>query len=835
MSDWADHNLQITPMPPQDTTPPRVPTRQPLQLDGVDHASHMRRILSRLAVAAPNDDDPIDDLTLGFADAVAVVCDVLGFYQERIINEAFLSTAVEARSVIELARLVGYGRQQGTAAQGHVAYTIEPSLEQEVRIKAGSKIAAVPRSGELPQMFETSRDLVARAGLNELKIITGVAQLIKLDDTEIKLERTDLSLAPGCLVVLVPKADLHLFFVAREVTSNHTGEYTAVKMAPAQHRDATLTTCGGDRSVVAFRRRASLFGHNAPRQPPAKPGGAALDWPVDEDESRAANRIDLEGHYPTLLPGDRICIEIRDRSRHGEDLEVYTVDRTELMSRSGYGITGNITRLHLDRDWKSTDSWGEKFEEVVQRPTVHIDAVETRSSLIPPAVLPSDLGWVELHDVYPDLRAGRQIIVDDVPPADPPAAWEGRPEVLRVAEVWQPGSDGQAPVGDGSRTAITLDRKLQFSHDPTALKIFANVVEVTHGETYEEVLGSGDATCEHQSFALSRKPLTRLSSLETGRAAPAITVLVSGEAWSPIGSLAEDRTGAPVFLVEEDNTDAVQVIFGDGRQGARPSTGRENILARYRVGSGVAGNVGSGRLRLPIDHPLGVQQALNPLVAAGGTEEEPIARVRANTAFATLSLGHIVSAADCEAFAQSMPGIAKALLAPAQEGVDAWPLLSVFGDLGAGPLQQGDPRWDGLVRALRAAAPWKLPMLCSGKVQPLAVSVRVKPVLGADWATIAAEIGQALTALFGFENRQLGQAARMSEALSAIHSVASVEYGEVTRFGRHLSANRPTSIEQAVVAAQGSISVKGEVTPADILILTPEIRGTLVIEEWEAQ
>ncbi len=834
MSEWAERNLQINHMCPQDSTPPRVPTRQPLQLAGVDHASHLRRILSGLDVPVPRDDDPVDDLTLGLADAVASVCDVLGFYQERLINEAFLSTAVEPRSVIELARLVGYARQQGTAAQGHLAYTIEPSLEQEVRINAGSKIAAVPRSGELPQVFETSRDLVARAGFNELKIIIGVAQLIKLEETEIKLERPDLGLAPGCLVVLMPRVDLHLFFVARAVTSNHTDEHTVVKMAPAQHGDTAQTTAGGDRTVVAFRRRASLFGHNAPKQPPEKPGGVARDWPIDEDESRTPNRIDLEGHYPTLLPGDKICIEIRDRSRHGEDLEVYTIDRTELMSRSGYGITGNVTRLHLDRDWKSTDSWGEGLAEVVQRPTVHIDAVETQSSLVPPAVLPADLGWVELHDSYPGLRAGRHIIVDDLPPADRPADWEGRPEVLRIAQVWQPGSDLPVPVGSGRRTAITLDRSLRFSHDPTALKIYANVVEVTHGETYEEVLGSGDATAEHQSFPLSRKPLTRLSSLETGRAAPAITVQVGGEAWTPVGSLAEDRTGAPVFLVEEDNKNAVEVTFGDGRHGARPPTGRENILARYRVGSGVAGNVGPGRLRLPIDHPLGVQQAVNPAATVGGTEAEPIARVRANAAFATLSLGHVVSAADCEALAQSMPGIAKALLAPVQQDADAWPLLSVLGDLGAGPLEQGDPRWDGLVQALRAAAPWRPPMLCSGAVVPLSVSVRVKPVPGADWATVVAEVELALTTLFGFENRQLGQAARMSEALSAVHSVPGVAYGEFTRFGPHALPSPAKLIRQVVAAAQGGISTLGRILPATIVILRPEIRGTLVIDEWEA-
>ena len=48
-----------------------------------------------------------DDFSVALLDAWAVVGDILSFYQERIANESYLSTATERRSILEQARLLG--------------------------------------------------------------------------------------------------------------------------------------------------------------------------------------------------------------------------------------------------------------------------------------------------------------------------------------------------------------------------------------------------------------------------------------------------------------------------------------------------------------------------------------------------------------------------------------------------------------------------------------------------------------------------------------------------------------------------------------------------------
>ena len=130
----------------------------------------------------------VSDPAIAFLDTWAVVADVLTFYQERIANEGYLRTATERRSVLELARLVGYRLRPGVAASVHLAYTIEEkpkpaaapgatatpasaSLDEpEVVVPAGARAQSVPGPGELPQPFETSQDLVARAVWNRLQV-----------------------------------------------------------------------------------------------------------------------------------------------------------------------------------------------------------------------------------------------------------------------------------------------------------------------------------------------------------------------------------------------------------------------------------------------------------------------------------------------------------------------------------------------------------------------------------------------------------------------------------------------------------------------------------------
>jgi hypothetical protein len=111
------------------------------------------------------------DPTVALVDAFACVADVLGFYQERIANEGYLRTATERRSVLELARSVGYELDPGLAAAAYLAFTVEdaPGAPARCTLAQGQAVQSVPVQGKLPQVFETSAAIEARAAWNALR------------------------------------------------------------------------------------------------------------------------------------------------------------------------------------------------------------------------------------------------------------------------------------------------------------------------------------------------------------------------------------------------------------------------------------------------------------------------------------------------------------------------------------------------------------------------------------------------------------------------------------------------------------------------------------------
>jgi len=148
------------------------------------HATFLETMVARLSNVCLGADDecrkgtgnyPLRDLTtrdpddpsIAMLDAWATVADVLTFYQERIANEGYLRTATERRSILELARLVGYRLRPGVAATTYLALTLENGNDvviEPYQLKAQS----LPGPGELPQSFENIEKLDARARWNRL-------------------------------------------------------------------------------------------------------------------------------------------------------------------------------------------------------------------------------------------------------------------------------------------------------------------------------------------------------------------------------------------------------------------------------------------------------------------------------------------------------------------------------------------------------------------------------------------------------------------------------------------------------------------------------------------
>lgn len=172
------------------------------------------------------------DPSIALLDGWATVADVLTFYQERIANEGYLRTATERRSVLELARLVGYSLRPGVASSVFLAYTLDTGYD--LTIPAGTRSQSMPTPGEIPQSFETAEAFYAKAEWNLLQPRMTRPQVL---DPNTRIEKLYLkgiatNLKPNdALLIVFSKSERALFRVT-EVTPDAVNDRTRVRLEP---------------------------------------------------------------------------------------------------------------------------------------------------------------------------------------------------------------------------------------------------------------------------------------------------------------------------------------------------------------------------------------------------------------------------------------------------------------------------------------------------------------------------------------------------------------------------------------------------------------------------
>jgi hypothetical protein len=97
--------------------------------------------------------------------------------------------------------------------------------------------------------------------------------------------------------------------------------------------------------------------------------------------------------------------------------------------------------------------------------------------------------------------------------------------------------------------------------------------------------------------------------------------------WLPRNELIESGRFDTVFVVETEDDGRAFLRFGDDVNGR--AVREDDVLdARYRVGNGLAGNVGANSIRHLVGAPDGIGVIRNPLAAQGGRDPHSIAEAK---------------------------------------------------------------------------------------------------------------------------------------------------------------------------------------------------------------
>lgn len=632
----------------------------------------------------------------------------------------------------------------------------------------------------------------------------------------------------------------------------------------------------GPCQVEALRVSAPVFGHNAPSP---ETSGAS-----DTPHTGSASDLDisLDAVYEEILPGTQVVVE--RASTGGHLLRTVTAVRTR--SRADYGISARVTELTLN-----ANPWNGGSETLAIARDLTIHALPERLPLeeepIEDPVEGSDL---ELDGLLDGLEPGRWLVVsgeraDLVDVDGEPLEGVETSELVMLAGVehdvqreeedlsigvdthtrstdsvhdgFEVG-DRELP-GDTLHTHLLLSEPLSYAYRRETVRINANVARASHGETHQEVLGSGDGSRSFQRFTLQRAPLTHLAAPTAAGSESTLEVRVDGVRWPESPSALLLNPSDRGYLTDRDDEERTTVMFGDGILGRRLPTGVENVTAVYRSGIGKAGNVSAGSINLLATQPAGVKGVQNPDASSGGADPETRDQARRNVPLALQALDRLVSVADYTHFARTFAGIGKADARHLPDGRRQVVHLTIAGAEDA-PIDTASELFRNLMRALRRLGdPGVALRVARREAVFLFLGAGVRVHADHRWEEVEPALRSALLDAFGFERMELGRGVRLGEILAVMQAIPGVEHVDVD-FLDGLSEEDAFDPDRLAALLDGLTSGAGgsdpcrprrfvparparidpsatdpdlRLRPAQIAFLNPDLPDTLILTELE--
>ncbi|OEE67116.1 hypothetical protein A1OO_15275 [Enterovibrio norvegicus FF-33] len=160
-----------------------------------------------------------EDFTLALLEAWAASCDVLTFYNEMWLNEAYVRTAQLPQSLHEMAILIDYIPHPGAAASADLSFNIAAGagIPERITVPAGTKIQSTPGQDETPVIYETLDDLLARAEWNAIRPKLTAPHPLTTSTTQLPFWGTNTKLKAGDGVYFIADDGTPVFAVVNAV------------------------------------------------------------------------------------------------------------------------------------------------------------------------------------------------------------------------------------------------------------------------------------------------------------------------------------------------------------------------------------------------------------------------------------------------------------------------------------------------------------------------------------------------------------------------------------------------------------------------------------------
>lgn len=398
---------------------------------------------------------------------------------------------------------------------------------------------------------------------------------------------------------------------------------------------------------------------------------------VDLALPKSATTATLRGKFPNLQPGDvLIFAEVRgslsgrpadaDAARRHAVRLTKVVPDLDLLGGQFVDNPGTGTISSVAGSTSVTGN-GTNFTAELMVGEAIMAAGQTRRV----QQIVSDTA-IEVDPAFPALAAGTPFTHEAI--AITRIAWHGQ-DALPFALVVASQAAGGEPVGLALGNIVLADQGRWIDAE--------KLPPAPASGRYRPVLRHGDLTfCVPYDDTHARcRPAGAASAQEARAALPAITLEdAERQPWMVrrdlLGSGRFDRH----FTVEMEDDGRAALRFGDGVLGKRPAD--NGLVARYRVGNGLRGNVGHDIISHVVSDDIHITGVGNPLPAAGGVDPESFEQVRLSAPAAIHSQQRCVTAADYVAIVERHPEVQQAAALPQWTG--SWYTIFIAVDRAGG-------------------------------------------------------------------------------------------------------------------------------------------------------
>jgi predicted phage baseplate assembly protein len=273
----------------------------------------------------------------------------------------------------------------------------------------------------------------------------------------------------------------------------------------------------------------------------------------------------------------------------------------------------------------------------------------------------------------------------------------------------------------------------------------------------------------------------------------------------------------------------VSVILGDGRHGMKPSSGIENVTAKYKKGGvGKSGLLKKGQLTLLKTRPLGVKSVVNKVESMNGTEPETMENAKKNSAFPLLTMERIVSLSDFENFVNAFAGIGKSQASIVLDRGIKTVYITIASENGT-VIDQNSDLYQNLLKSISFAKdPTIRFKVNSMKLREFNVEIKLMVSVGYKFMQIKDKVEHEIKNAFSFRSRQFGQDVTIIDIMKVIQKIEGINgilVASLYEVGEEVTRNDLLESKFAYWDRKNN-----KIFPSELLILNDGPQGIVIKE-----